>query len=254
MTAVRLEEVTRDFGGVRAVDAVTLGVEPGEIVGLVGANGSGKTTVVNLVTGSVAPSSGRVLVGDVDLTGAHSVRYARAGVVRTFQSLRLFEAMSVLDNVLIGAQRQRRPTLAEAWARPPRFRRRERSLRAAATGALDQLGLAALAGRPVAELSQGQRRRVELARALAAQPSCLVLDEPAAGVDPAQMDRLIAAVTGARDAGCGVLLVEHDVALVVGLADRVIGMAGGAIVSEGTFAAVSAHPDLAPHLSRPGSP
>lgn len=242
-----LHAVSRHFAGVHAARDVSLSVKPGEVVGLVGPNGSGKTTVVNLASGAVCPSAGRVAVAGVDLTGAPTERFAAAGVVRTYQGLRLFEGMTVLDNVVVGAQRGVRPSLAAAWSRPPAFRRRERALRSSALAALEEVGLASLAGRPVGALSHGQRRRVELARAVAARPAYLVLDEPAAGVDPSELDRLAALVRRRRDEGVGVLLVEHDLGLVERLSDRVVGMSDGGVVAEGAFAVVAGHPALAAH-------
>lgn len=239
-----LAEVSRDFAGVRAVVDVSLRVAAGEVVGVVGPNGSGKTTLVNLATGSVTPGAGTVGVDGTDLTGASSRRFAARGVVRSFQGLRLFEAQSVLANVLVGAQRAVRPSLVAACVRPPAFRRRERALRAAAFGALEALGMVAFADRPVAGLSHGQRRRVELARAVAARPAYLVLDEPAAGIDPTHHDVLAGLIRAQADGGCGVLLVEHDAALVDRVCDRVVGMADGTVVAEGRYDEVAAHPSL----------
>ncbi|HEX8771255.1 MAG TPA: ATP-binding cassette domain-containing protein [Acidimicrobiales bacterium] len=248
MRALQLDSVAKDFSGVHAVRNVSLTLTPGELVALIGPNGSGKTTLVNLVTGTAHPASGRVTVDSRDLTRASPVRFATAGVVRTFQGLRLFEAQTVLDNVLVGAQRGARLSLAGACLRPPGFRRRERQFLDEARAALEEVGLTEFVDRPVVTLSHGQRRRVELARALAARPTYLVLDEPGAGLDPAQLDVLAEVIGRRRDAGVGVLLVEHDLGLVDRLATRVLGMNGGAIVAEGRLTAVTAHPALAPHL------
>jgi ABC-type branched-subunit amino acid transport system ATPase component len=242
---LELVAVARDFAGVHAVRGLSLRVARGEAVGLVGPNGSGKTTVVNLASGAVAPSAGRIHVDGQDLTGAAASRFAAAGVVRTFQALRLFEGLSVLDNVLIGAQRTVRPSLARAWLRPPRFRSQERELRAGAEAALAAVGMEGFASQPVGGLSHGQRRRVELARAFAARPAYLVLDEPGAGVDPDQLEALAGLLAAQRDAGVGILLVEHDRGLVERLADRVVGMERGELVAEGSFAAVIAAIDEA---------
>jgi branched-chain amino acid transport system ATP-binding protein len=246
--ALELEAVSRDFDGVHAVNGVSLRVDRGEVVGLVGPNGCGKTTVVNLASGAVSPGGGRVLVDGRDLTGRSSRWFGAAGVVRTFQGIRLFEGLSVLDNVLVGAQRGIRPSLAGAWVRPPAFRRQEQALRARAVDALDAVDLAELADRPVVELSHGQRRRVELARAFATAPDYLILDEPGAGVDPDQLGTLARVLDAVRAANVGILLVEHDLGLVEKLSDRVLGMVGGEVVAAGTFGAVAGHPDLAAHL------
>lgn len=248
MTALVLDAVARDFAGAHALRRVSLTLARGEVVGVVGPNGSGKTTLVNLASGAVAPSHGRVVVDGTELAGFPVTRFATAGVVRTYQGLRLFEGMSVLDNVLVGAQRGLRPSLAQAWLRLPSFRRRERCLREVAMAALEEVAMAPLAPRPVAALSHGQRRRVELARAFAAHPTYLVLDEPGAGVDPAQLERLAALIARRRDEGTGILLVEHDLGLVQRVSDRVLGMADGAVVAEGPLATVAAHPALVPHL------
>ncbi len=245
---LELDGVSRDFAGVSAVQRVALRVRPGEVVGLVGPNGCGKTTLVNLASGTLAPTEGTVAVDGVDLTGAASPRFARAGVVRTFQNVRLFERMSVLDNVLVGAQRGTRASLSSAWARTPGFRRRERELRDRAWSALEGVGMAPFGERPVRALSHGQRRRVELARAFAADPAYLVLDEPGAGVDADQLARLGELITEWRAAGVGVLVVEHDTGLVERVSDRVVGMVDGAVVAEGSYAAVAAHPALRPQL------
>jgi ABC-type branched-subunit amino acid transport system ATPase component len=252
MRGLELSAVARDYAGVHAVRGVSLHVAPGEVVGLMGPNGSGKTTLVNVVSGAIAPSSGTVTVDGVDLTGAPSTRFSAAGVVRTFQGLRLFEGLTVLDNVLVGAQRTVHPSLAWAVVRPPRFRRQEARLHATATAALEMVRMAEFAGRPVGALSHGQRRRVELARAFAAGPRYLVLDEPGAGIDPDHLDDLAAIVARHRDEGVGMLVVEHDPALVERIAGRVLGMADGALVAEGSFAEVTAHPDLAAQLGAAG--
>jgi ABC-type branched-subunit amino acid transport system ATPase component len=247
-TGLELTAVSREFAGVHAVRGVTLRVGPGEVVGLLGPNGSGKTTLVNLASGAVAPTRGAVVVDGADLTGAPSPRFASAGVIRTFQDLRLFEGLSAVDNVLVGAQRTARPSLAAAWLRSPHFRRRERDLRHRALAALDGLGMGASAARPVGALSHGQRRRVELARALAAEPAYLVLDEPGAGVEPEQVDRLADVIGERRAAGVGVLLVEHDTGLLERVSDRVAGMVDGRIVADGPYGTVAGHPDLQPQL------
>ena len=245
---LELAGVGRDFAGVHAVRGAAVRVGPGEVVGVVGPNGCGKTTLVNLATGALVPTTGTVRVDGADLTGAASPRFARAGVVRTFQDVRLFEAMSVLDNVVVGAQRGVRPSLVAAWLRSPAFRRRERQLRERAGAALDEVGLSDLVARPVGALSHGQRRRVELARAFAAEPAYLVLDEPGAGVDAPHLARLADLVAARRGAGVGVLLVEHDTGLLERLADRVVGMVDGAVVAEGPYDEVAAHPALRPQL------
>lgn len=239
------------YGGVLAVDGVDLTVRPGEVVGLVGPNGSGKTTVVNLVTGRLRPDEGRLEVDGRDLMGAPPHALARAGVVRSFQGLRLFEGRSVLDNVLVGADVGRPTSLLGTVLRTPAFRRDERIARAAAGAALSEVGLPEGHGRSVGALSHGQRRRVELARAFAARPRYLVLDEPGAGLDPEQTAELARLLRARRDAGCGLLVVEHDIELLAAACDRAVGLADGRVVATGALADVQRHPALAAHLGVP---
>ncbi|MFN2503581.1 MAG: ABC transporter ATP-binding protein [Acidimicrobiales bacterium] len=252
MSGLELVRIARQFAGVQAVQGVSLCIAPGEVVGLMGPNGSGKTTLVNLASGALRPDTGSVVVDGRDLTGRATARFAAAGVIRTFQALRLFEGLSVMDNVLMGAQRGLRPSLLAALFRSPRFRRREMALREAAAAALDDVGMSPFAARPVGALSHGQRRRVELARAFAAKPAYLVLDEPGSGVDPDQLDAVASMIGRQRSAGVGILVVEHDAGLLERVAGRVVGMAGGTVVAEGAFADVAAHPALASHLAVPG--
>jgi branched-chain amino acid transport system ATP-binding protein len=252
MKGLQLVSVAKGFAGVHAVNGASLTVSPGELVALVGPNGSGKTTLVNLATGTIAPSSGRVTLDGRDLTGRSAIAFADAGVVRTFQGLRLFEGQSALDNVRVGAQLGTRTSLLAALLRPPGFRRRERRVLDQVRAALDEVAMSELANRPVVALSHGQRRRVELARAFAARPAYLVLDEPGAGLDPDQLDALAELILRRRDAGAGVLLVEHDLGLVERVATRVLGMSEGVVVAEGSLDEVMRHPALSVLGAAPG--
>ena len=228
--SLMLQRVSRAFAGVHAVCDLDLCVEPGQVVGLVGPNGSGKTTAVNLASGVLRPDSGTITVDGTDLTRAGPRGFAAAGVIRTFQGLRVFEGLTVRENVLVGAQRGTGLALRDAWLRTPAARAVERAHRARADAALHDVGLAGLADRPTRTLSHGQRRRVELARAIAARPCYLVLDEPAAGLEPAVAADLVGVLDRMRAHGVGILIVEHDLDLITGLCDRTVHLVRGALV------------------------
>ena len=243
-----LRDVHRTFSGVTAVNGVSLTVRRGAALAVLGPNGAGKTSVVNLACGHLRPDTGTVSVDGQDLTGQGPRAFARARVVRTFQGLRLFETMTVLDNVLVGAHGPSRLQPGAALVRSPRYQRSQRVLRQRSVGALEELGMAWAGSRAVATLSHGQRRRVELARALAARPSYLVLDEPGAGLDQVAVHELGQTLRRIVGTGVGLLLVEHDEGLVEQVADTVVALVAGAIMAHGSYAEVSRQDDIAAQL------
>jgi len=223
-----VHNLVKDFVGLRAVDRVSLAVRPGEILGLIGPNGSGKTTLVNVITGLLKPSAGRVVVDGVDITAWPPHRIARLGLSRTFQTVKLFRQLTVLENVEVGAvgmglgRRQ-----ARSWAR-------------SVLGALDISGLAEL---PAGALPYGKERRVEIARALATRPRYLLLDEPAAGLnemESKELQDLLRAIPS--QIGCGMLVIEHDIRLVMRLCDRLHVLNYGRTIGEGTPEEVRQNP------------
>ena len=225
MALLSLRNVTRRFGGIVALDGVSLDVPEGQIVGLIGPNGAGKTTAFNVITRLYTPNEGDVLLEGETLlkTPVHGI--VRRGIARTFQNVELFKTMTVLDNVLVGAHARRGDTEAQA---------RE---------ALDYVGLGAIAARPVAGLPFGTLKRVELARALVARPKLLLLDEPAGGLnheEVAELGRFIQQIRDDRK--LTVLLVEHHMNLVMGISDQVHVMNFGRTIAEGTPAEVRANP------------
>jgi ABC-type branched-subunit amino acid transport system ATPase component len=226
--------LTKTFGGLRALDEATLAVTPGEILGLIGPNGAGKTTVFNCVTGVVRPSSGTVALDGRPLTGLPPHRMVSAGVARTFQGVRLFSSMSVAENVLVGMDVRLRSTPVGALLRSPRQRREEERARAAAEYWLEVVGLSGQARHRPADLTFEGQRRLDIARALASGPMVLLLDEPAAGMNPAEKASLSALVRRIRDAGVTVVLIEHDMGLVDGLCDRVAVLDAGRVLVQGT--------------------
>ncbi|MBV9282677.1 MAG: ABC transporter ATP-binding protein [Chloroflexi bacterium] len=235
-------DVSRSFGGVHALEDVTMRVRAGTIHGLIGPNGAGKTTLVNLITGFHRPTSGRILLNGERLDGRRSHQVARAGVARTFQNIRLFAALSALDNVLV-ARRER--TLTRSLGRlaflpgPARAEGQERDV---ALGLLSTLGVDAGGGRPAGTLSYGDQRRVEIARALATEPHLLVLDEPTAGMNRAETDRLGAALRTLIEPGRSILLIEHDLPLIMSVCDSITVLNFGRVIAEGTPAQIAANP------------
>jgi branched-chain amino acid transport system ATP-binding protein len=225
-----LEKVTRRFGGVVALEDVSLAVDEGEIAGLIGPNGAGKTTAFNVITRLYVPESGRVEFDGTDLLQVRPHRIVGLGIGRTFQSVALLSLMSVLENVLLGGH-------ARADLRD------EGTARAAALETLDYLGLAPLAGRPAAGLPYGTLKRIELARALLSRPRLLLLDEPAGGLNHEEVDELMGLIRRLReDFRLTVLLVEHHMALVMAVSDRVHVLNFGRKIAEGTPDEVRADP------------
>jgi ABC-type branched-subunit amino acid transport system ATPase component len=228
------------FGGVRALDDVTLAVHPGEVVGLIGPNGAGKTTLIDAVTGYVRPQRGRVTLGGADLSAEPAARRARAGVTRSFQSLELFEDMTVRENLQAASD----PRDLAAYL-GNLVRRERRDLPDSAVTAVREFGLEADLGAKPQELPYGRRRLVAIARAVATDPAILLLDEPAAGLDDAETAELSALIRQLADArGIGVLLVEHDMNLVMGACDRIVVLNFGEILGAGTPAEIRAHPEV----------
>ncbi len=233
--SARLEvrEVVRAFGGVRAVDGATLDVEPGSITGLIGPNGAGKSTLFNCVSGFLRPEAGRVLLGGVRIDRRPPHRIARTGLVRTFQTPRTLTRMTVLENVLLATPRHPGEQLGGALA--GRARRRERDARGRAAELLELVRLDGHADALAGTLSGGQRKLLDLVRALMAEPRILLLDEPMAGVSPALRVQLLEHVLSLREqAGVTFLIVEHDLDFVMRACDRVIVMNGGRVIAQGT--------------------
>jgi len=217
-----IRNVTRRFGGIVAVDDVSLEVEQGSIVGLIGPNGAGKTTLFNVVTRLYRPDSGSLDLDGESLLRTPPHRVVRRGIARTFQNVELFRTMTVLENVLVGAHTRTRP-----------FRRSDVERRVREV--LDYVGIADVAERPVAALPFGTQKRVELARALAAEPRLLLLDEPAGGLNHEEVSALGAFITRLRrDFALSVLLVEHHMGLVMGVAERIHALDFGRTIADGT--------------------
>jgi branched-chain amino acid transport system ATP-binding protein len=243
MASLRTERVTMRFGGLVAVQDLDLEVRPGEIVGLIGPNGAGKTTAFNVVTGMNRPTTGRVLYGDEDITGLPRHEISRRGLARTFQNIRLFKELTVLENVLVGCHKELRPGFFSATLHLPAYRRRHREARARAMELLREVGLDGLADAPATSLPYGKQRRLEIVRALATRPATLLLDEPAAGMNPHESNELMHFIRGLRDRlGLGILLIEHHMQLVMGVCERMYVLEYGRTIAHGDPATIQNDP------------
>jgi ABC-type branched-subunit amino acid transport system ATPase component/ABC-type branched-subunit amino acid transport system permease subunit len=230
---LKIKDVSVDFGGLRAVNEVSLEVRTGQIAALIGPNGAGKTTLFNVISRLQHASGGQVWLGGKDITELSPADSARLGMARTFQNLRIFENMDVLENVLVGCHRHEKAGFISGGFGLPKQRREEKASRARAMDALRLVGLDAAAHQPAASLPYGQQRLVEIARALASEPHLLLLDEPAAGMNAAEREYLVDRIRTIRDAGVTVLLVEHDIELVMGLCDWVSVLDYGKLIASG---------------------
>jgi branched-chain amino acid transport system ATP-binding protein len=240
--SLELHGVTRRFGGHAAVDGVSFRVRPGTITGLIGPNGAGKTTLFNLIAGALSPTAGRITLGQRRLDGQPPHRVLRAGVARTFQIPRPFAALTVLENVMLAGQEQAGERFWMNWLRPGAVAAGERALRERAGELIRFVGLDTLRAAPARMLSGGQRKLLELARALMPAPRLLLLDEPAAGVNPALLDEIAERILALHRTGTTVLMVEHNLDLVMRLCRPVLVMAAGRLLLEGDPETVRADP------------
>lgn len=234
MSLLHLENVSRSFGGVKAVNGVSFSVEPGQLYGVIGPNGAGKTTLFNLITGLIRPDSGSVVLNGTDITRKTPEQIAQLGIARTYQTIRLFDTMSVRENVMVGGHIGLKYHLGDVFLARARYRSSEHELRKRVDGLLDTVGLASRADDQAAALSYGEQRRLELARALAARPSLLMLDEPAAGMNTREaidLSQLLGKLVSNGD--LTVLIIEHNVRLMMGLCDRIAVMNFGQRLAEG---------------------
>ncbi|MDR1615146.1 MAG: ABC transporter ATP-binding protein [Campylobacteraceae bacterium] len=242
---LEIKNITKSFGGVTAISDTSFCVETGQIFGLIGPNGAGKTTMFNIITGNYKPTSGIVELDKEVISGLKPHQIVRKGIARTFQNIRLFSSMNVMENVLIGFDYHAKYTFFEGMFRLPRFFKSEREIRVRAEEILDYLELKDFAKESAVSLSYGQQRKVEIARALAVNPKLLLLDEPAAGMNPAETKELAALLQRAKDDfNLAVLLIEHDMKFVNQLCDRVLVLDYGKSICEGTPSEVINHKDV----------
>ncbi len=234
MAILEIKNVSQEFGGLLALDRVSMTVEKGEIFGLIGPNGAGKTTLFNLITGIYRPSSGELWFEGRSIGGLRPYRIATYGIGRTFQNIRLFKKLSVLDNVRVGMHSVSRAGFVSAMLYTPWAIKRERVTLEKSMALLELVGLQDKAIELAGSLPYGEQRRLEIARAMALEPSLLLLDEPAAGMNATEKEELLGLIRRIRDLGVTVLLVEHDMNVVMNVCDRIAVLDYGRKISEGT--------------------
>jgi len=237
--------LSKSFRGLRALDGYALDLRPLTIHGVIGPNGAGKTTLFHILSGFLRPTSGTIYFAGQNITGSPAYRVARLGIGRTFQNIRLFGELSVLDNVKVAMQRQWPASLVATLLSTPGFRRRELELEAAALELLERVGLDRRRDQLARNLAYGDQRRLEIARAVGTRPRLLLLDEPSAGMNPSETQELLALIRRLRDdLGITIVLVAHDIPLVMNLCDRIQVLNYGKLIAEGHPAAVRANPDV----------
>lgn len=235
MALLEVNKLTKAFGGLVALNNFVLKMEKGELVGLIGPNGAGKTTVFNLLTGLYQPTSGSIIFEGRDLRGRHPHQITKMGIARTFQNIRLFGNLSVLDNVKIAHQVVTNYGLIPAFFRIPPFYRREEEIEESALKLMEIFDLKKYAHEKAKNLPYGEQRRLEITRALATKPKLLLLDEPAAGMNPQETHDLLELIKWIRDEfDLTIILIEHDMSLVMNLCERVLVLDYGSLIAEGT--------------------
>ena len=243
-TLIEAQDIGKRFGGVQALNGVTFGIGEGEIYGLIGPNGAGKTTLFNVLTGIYAPDEGRFSFRGSDITGLKSHEIAKAGIARTFQNIRLFANLSALENVMIGRHVRTHAGVLGAVLRNPRTLSEEAAIEKRALELLDYVGIATRANDASGSLPYGDQRRLEIARALATDPTLLALDEPAAGMNASETVALRKLLERIRSDGSTLLLIEHDMKLVMKVCDRVLVLDYGEKIAEGAPAQVQRDPKV----------
>ncbi len=245
---LELKNLSMAFGGLVVIDNLDLVVNEHEIVSVIGPNGAGKTTLFNLITGIYRPNGGQILLGGESLVGLQPHRITNRGVARTFQTLRLFLNMSVIENVMASQYGQTNVDIIRSMLRTPGWRREERQIRARAEEKLSFFGQRLMGYRwnqPAYSLSYANRRRLEIARAMATEPRILLLDEPAAGMNPVETHEITELIAELRDkGGYTILVIEHDMHVVEGISDRVVALDHGVKIAEGSFEQVATDPKV----------
>ena len=245
MALLEVKNLGISFGGLRAVNEFNISVEKGQLYGLIGPNGAGKTTVFNLLTGVYQPDEGAILIDGVNLTGKKTIEICKAGIARTFQNIRLFGDMPVLDNVKVGLHNHYPYSTLEGILRLPRYHKVEREMNEKAMELLKVFGLEDYADYQAENLPYGQQRKLEIARAMATDPKLLLLDEPAAGMNPNETKELMDTIRFVRDHfDMTILLIEHDMKLVSGICERLTVLNFGEVLAQGDTQDVLNNPEV----------
>ncbi|ARR00447.1 MULTISPECIES: ABC transporter ATP-binding protein [Campylobacter] len=242
---LQLNKISKNFGGVEAIKETSFSIKSGEIFGLIGPNGAGKTTMFNIITGAYEPSKGEIKFNNKILNGIKPNKIVNLGIARTFQNIRLFGSLSVVENVLIGLNSSTKYSFLEACLHIGRFARSEKLAKDRAMEILERLGIIRYANEFAKNLSYGTQRKVEIARALATNPKLLLLDEPAAGMNPSESDELADLIFDLRAKdGLSILLIEHDMKFVNRLCDRVLVLDYGRVIFTGSPSEAVNHKDV----------
>jgi branched-chain amino acid transport system ATP-binding protein len=241
---LRIENITKDFGGLRVLDSVSFGIDEGTISGLIGPNGAGKTTLFNIISGLTRPTGGRVLLAGREITGLSAPRITERGISRTFQNIRIFGGMTLLENVLVGMHRLFSYSVASLLFDPGKKRREEDRLRDKAHEILRLVRLDDRPDRKAEGLSYGEQRRLELARALAAEPRFLLLDEPTAGMNPAETEELMSEIVKINSRGYTICIIEHDMKVIMGICSRIAVLNFGKLLAVGSAESVRTDPQV----------
>ncbi len=245
MAMLSVKNLGISFGGLRAVDSFNITIEKGELYGLIGPNGAGKTTCFNLLTGVYKPDTGKILLDGVDITGRNTMEINQAGIARTFQNIRLFKNLSVLDNVKIGLHNSYKYSTAAGILRLPSYFKTEKTMNERAYDILKVFGLEQEAALLSANLPYGKQRKLEIARALATNPKLLLLDEPAAGMNPSETEELMETITLIRKKyDVTILLIEHDMKLVSGICEKIFVLNFGTELANGLPQEVLHNPEV----------
>jgi len=230
---LEIRGLSKHFGGIKAVEDVGFSLKQGVIMSMIGPNGAGKTTLFNCLTGFMRPTRGDILFSGTDISRSSPDSICRLGISRTFQNIRLFRNMSVIENVMTGRHSKIRTGLLPVLANTGAFRKEETGVRQAAYEYLELLGLESSAGAAAGSLPYGAQRRLEIARAMAAEPQLILLDEPTAGMNPAETDEMMEMIRNIRNTGKTIILIEHDMKFVMGISDRIIVLDHGVKIAEG---------------------